>query len=142
MGQERKPPPPPRCHVFPLDIALGSALKSLVRFLPRELWEPLALGGTGDTGNLDARAAGSGLETQGHYFCADHSAQLRLNIFICKMGTNKNTLFPGWWEVRQCVEWAWHAAWHEKCPLSDLSLLLLTLVPCLPCARPCADHFV
>lgn len=85
---------------------------------------------------------GSGLETQGLHFCADHSAQLRLNIFICKMGSNTNTLFPGLRAVRQCVGWAWHAAWHEKCPLSDLSLLLLTLVPCLPCARPCADHFV
>lgn len=37
---------PGRCHVFPLDIALGSALKNLVCFLSRELWEQLALGGT------------------------------------------------------------------------------------------------
>lgn len=75
--------------MFPLDIASGSALKNLVCFLPRERWEQLALRRQG------VRVGGSGLETQGHYFCADHSAQLRLSVFICKMGTNQNTLFPG-----------------------------------------------
>lgn len=85
MGQEREPPC--RCHVFPLDIASGSALKNLVCFLPRE---QLALGGTETWG-----AERVGLGWKPRAVTSMLTAQLRLSIFICKMGTNQNTLFPG-----------------------------------------------
>lgn len=91
MEQERKSPGAMRFPGYRIRLCPGTAWVAS---------SPGALGAAGPRrhrrhGDLDARAGGSGLETQGHHFCADHLAQLRLNIFICKMGTNMNTLFPG-----------------------------------------------
>lgn len=55
----------------------------------------VALCCTRDLENLAARADASGLEAQVHYFWGDHLAQLRLGVFICEMGTYRNTLLPG-----------------------------------------------
>ena len=78
----------------------------------------LALSCTRDSENLGARADGPGLEAQVHHFCTDHLAQLRLRVFICEMGTYKNTILLGLLcEVRQRMDHAWHSVWHKECPL-------------------------
>lgn len=128
-----------QCYTFPPATALGSALKEHGLCLPKRI--------RGTTQHCCSRETGH----QSRQIWAGSPSPL----LLCRSQLS-------WDSVSSSVKWqnigipasprvvvrsevmhrrSWHTAWHKKCPLNDVSLLLLTFAQCSPCVGHCANYF-